>query len=126
MQYGKLMLFRTLPLQALRLTLLGLLLLALLPWGAYARPLGPTGAQAYQSADAVAVTIAPQGDVTATAARRCRGPALLGSACGPDVGLAAVQAPLCDPGQSRPDWPDTTQPFQGVVVIGLTDPPRSC
>lgn len=126
MPYDRKMVFRTLPQQALRLILLGLLLFALLPWGAYARPLGPTGAQAFQSAETVTSAIAPQSDAKATVARRCRGPALLGSSCGPDIGLVAVQAPLSAPGHTRPRWLATTQPLKGVVVFGPTDPPRSC
>ncbi len=102
----------------LRLCLLLVLVLALLPWGASART--------YSHPVAVSAETALTADISDTAvspARRCKGAALLGSPCGPDLALTTLPAaPQQHAGASMPFRAEPRLPG-GRVVSGLKDPP---
>ncbi|WP_103335258.1 hypothetical protein [Pseudotabrizicola formosa] len=113
-----------------------LLVLAVLPWGAY------SGAAALPSGDHQAAVVAAAGPEPAGAAvsgddrrdgldfaskpKRCRTAVLLGAPCGPDLAL-----PGSAPSPDLPGGEDALLPADGVQLAGVTpagslDPPRAC
>jgi hypothetical protein len=97
------------------------LLLALLPWGAYAKGFGVA------DRDGPVVT-APEpggGHPAAVApAKRCKGPSLPGAICGPDLGLVTAEAALPDLAGSGPGWPPRLRLPEGREPPGTLDPPK--
>lgn len=107
-----------------------LLLVAMLPWGAYA---GSHGAAlpdadflASVASDGTAAADLEQATQVVLAAKRCRGPALPGASCGPDVGLPGTSALVQPTRTALSLWPAAPPLLVGPGPEGLLDPPRSC
>ena len=106
------------------------LILAVLPWGAYATPRGlPVGARA---AETGVMTDTPA-ETTLWAAKpqpqlqpiphRCR-TAVLGSSCGPDVALPSAQLAPRPQTENRNGLPTDMRWRAGQTPRGILDPPR--
>ncbi|TGD67134.1 hypothetical protein EYC08_00185 [Tabrizicola sp. WMC-M-20] len=113
-----------------------LLVLAVLPWGAY------SGAMAAQSAPPQDAGFADAGPVSAGVAvtggdlrdgmafapkpKRCRTAVLLGTPCGPDLALpgSALSPDLTDVANAV--LPADGSRLAGVKPAGSLDPPRAC
>jgi hypothetical protein len=118
----------TAPLHTLRLAVLIVLMLALLPWGAYARSPAVSSNHATAQPDKAAVEIIvsnpEKSEPVAMASRHCRGPALMGSACSPDLGLASLHKLVSVSLHAIPERPSGPLRLSSRNVAVLTGPPR--
>lgn len=108
--------------KTLRALFLMLLVLAVLPWGAFAAELSPRAPR--DPAVTASAGGSAQPGAEASLSRRCSSPALPGSPCHPDNGLlpAPAAAPVSPPGHARP--PDVIALQERGGPRGILDPPR--
>lgn len=95
---------------------LGLLIVALLPWGAYLSPRAPVP-QARQEVQVPAAAVQPAG-------RPCRIALLPGQVCGHDLAVLPVLAPLPEPGRRGALHADAAPLPRGVAPATAVPPPR--
>jgi hypothetical protein len=115
------------------------LILAMLPWGAYARTFGPAHVRGqievgdqtvWQTADVVVTAVQALSDAAdeavVSATKRCRAAGLPGSPCGPDLRLPSEMAVMPAIRVSAVVYPVAQHRLSGRVPAGIPDPPRSC
>jgi hypothetical protein len=102
--------------------ILSLLVLALLPWGAFGHAYPARASDMAQMAveeRAAQTTIAE-----AAPQRRCHGPALPGYPCQHDHAVPPAGIDVPAGGRASLSWPGGTPALQGIEPPGLLDPPR--
>lgn len=101
-----------------------LLVLAVLPWGAWSGAHGPAQGIAHAVAAPADQALPPPPDTAIKAVKRCRGPALPGAPCGLDIAPAAetpAPAPAAGPASA---WLARVQVRgTGLPPPGFLDPP---
>jgi len=113
-----------------------LLILAVLPWGAYSgvrvstsgASVGEVGvAQFLNGTENAAVPNEdPQAAFVAPAQKRCRTAALFGSPCGPHVTLSTTTITFDNPTSGQEVFRGPAKRLAAVVPSGPLDPPRVC
>lgn len=113
-----------------------ILVLAVLPWGAYSGALASqsrfqqTSGLAVEDSEAapVAVSIGGLRDGTSVVPKpkRCRTAVLIGSPCGPDIALLGSALSLDLTVDDNAVLPAGGTQLTGVKPAGSLDPPRSC